>query len=90
MNTIHQHWQEMVAYYGDKESLLLFRKHIKRYLEGLPLLQALTEQLLRANTAAMFELLLAEVGNQLHAAAVTTIGPLLSIIPQAKGEPVMD
>ena len=32
--TIRFHLQEMLAYYGDPHGLVLFRKHLRRYIAG--------------------------------------------------------
>jgi tRNA-dihydrouridine synthase B len=43
---IRLHLTEMVAYYGEKEGLKLFRKHLKRYLEPFAFVQPLLPQML--------------------------------------------
>ena len=46
---IRTHLQEMQRFYGDR-GLILFRKYVKRYLEGMPPLSALGQQLVTATT----------------------------------------
>lgn len=42
------HLSEMVAYYGEKDGVILFRKHLKRYLEPFAFTQAFMPELLSA------------------------------------------
>ncbi|MCA9993390.1 MAG: tRNA-dihydrouridine synthase, partial [Anaerolineales bacterium] len=56
--TIRQHQAEMMAYYG-RRGISAFRKHLKRYLEDLPLLESLLTPLMMAASAAEVQDLLA-------------------------------
>jgi len=57
---IHIHVGEMVAYYGEKEGLKLFRKHLKRYLEPFPETQLLLPEMLAVSEQGELESLLME------------------------------
>ena len=46
---IHLHMKEMVAYYGEQTGLVLFRKHLKEYVSGLPASDYLLPKMLRCN-----------------------------------------
>ena len=58
--TIRLHLQEMLAYYGDPHGLVLFRKHLRRYLSGFAIKPLLT-QLLETERLIEFERLLQAV-----------------------------
>lgn len=64
---IRIHFREMLAYHGNPDGIVLFRKHLKRYLEGLPPTEPLYKKMIVAKTAAAFETLLTcletELGN---------------------------
>ena len=55
---IHIHVREMVAYYGEKEGLKLFRKHLKRYLAPFPETQRLLPEMLAVTNQEALESLL--------------------------------
>ncbi len=58
--TIRFHLKEMLAYYGDPQGLILFRKHLRRYLSGsVPKPQQ--RQMLEAETVDELERLLQSV-----------------------------
>ena len=54
------HANEMVAYYGEAHGLMLFRKHLKRYLEDQPKAERILPQLLQISELGYFEAVLAE------------------------------
>lgn len=58
---IRLHLREMLAYYGDPHGLVLFRKHLKQYVDGRSLPQSLLDALLHTTNAAAFMQLLAEL-----------------------------
>jgi tRNA-dihydrouridine synthase len=51
LETIHDHLSRMVAFYGEKRGVLVFRKHIVRYTRGLPGASKLRPELMRCTTA---------------------------------------
>jgi nifR3 family TIM-barrel protein len=55
---IRLHLAEMVAYYGEKEGLKLFRKHLKRYLEPFAEVQPRLPQMLAVTKQSDLEALL--------------------------------
>ncbi len=55
---IRLHLQEMLAYYGNPDGLILFRRHLKRYLMGLAIKPHL-RQMMATEDVAVFERLLA-------------------------------
>jgi tRNA-dihydrouridine synthase B len=55
---VRLHAQEMVDYYGEKQGLVLFRKHLKQYLSDLLGTSALLPQLLQVTKLAEFNRLL--------------------------------
>ncbi len=57
---IRLHVGEMVAYYGEAHGLTLFRKHLKRYVAGLPELSELEQRLLQTDDTVSFFALLDE------------------------------
>lgn len=61
VNTLCQHGEEMVAYHGEKHGLMQLRKHIKRYLEGLTILQPFEARLLQAMACSQFVALMDEM-----------------------------
>jgi nifR3 family TIM-barrel protein len=58
---IRLHLHEMLAYHGDPHGMILFRKHLKRYLKNLPPTDPICSQMVVAKTTAEFEQLLARV-----------------------------
>jgi hypothetical protein len=54
----------MVAYYGEKEGVKLYRKHMKQYLEPFGFAQGLLPEMLAAKTQAELERLLVESGER--------------------------
>jgi nifR3 family TIM-barrel protein len=68
---IRIHLLEMQRFYGDR-GLILFRKYVKRYLEGMPPLSAMGQQLVTVTTYDDFFRVLDEsVARHGHAAAGT-------------------
>lgn len=59
IGTIRLHLQEMLAYYGNPQGLLLFPRHLKRYFLGMPV-KPLVKQLMAAPSPAAFEEILGE------------------------------
>lgn len=55
------HAREMLAYYGDPHGLVLFRKHLKRYVEDVPGIDVLLDEMLRADASKVFFDLLARL-----------------------------
>lgn len=68
---IRLHLQEMVAYYGVSRGVVLFRKHLKRYLQGITAVSGILEKLVVTTDLAVFEQLLQE--------AETAVPPDLSL-----------
>jgi nifR3 family TIM-barrel protein len=58
---IRLHLHEMLAYHGNPHGLIRFRKHLKRYLDGLPPTEPICCEMVVAKTAAEFETLLARL-----------------------------
>ena len=56
------HWQAMLDYYGPQQGLLLFRKHLKRYLAPLGLERALQRSILTCEDRRQLEALLGQAG----------------------------
>lgn len=77
---IRLHLREMLDYYGDVYGVVLFRKHLKRYLQDVPAVQPLLQQMLRTKETAAFYNLLAAAE-----AAVPAGNPFASL--QNEGEP---
>jgi nifR3 family TIM-barrel protein len=61
---IRLHLQEMLAYHGNPQGMILFRKHLKSYLEGLLPVEEVCKTMVVAKTSAEFESLLAGVEEQ--------------------------
>lgn len=59
--TIRRHLRESVAYYGERDGLALFQRHLRGYLAGKPAKDRLL-RLLRAGDVAAFEAALLEWG----------------------------
>ncbi len=57
------HLQEMLAYYGDPEGLVLSRKHLRRYFKGLAV-RPILQKMLKTSEVAEFERLLLKVEEQ--------------------------
>jgi tRNA-dihydrouridine synthase B len=55
MATIRRHVRSMVAYYDERDGLLLFRKHLVRYLKGVPVPAPTRAALLDTTSLAAFE-----------------------------------
>jgi nifR3 family TIM-barrel protein len=58
--TIRLHLHEMLDYHG-RRGLILFRKHLKRYLKDLPITDPICSEMVVARTTAEFEGLLAQL-----------------------------
>lgn len=76
-NTLRQHGEEMVAYHGEKQGLMQLRKHIKRYLDGLTVLQLFAEGLLQVMGWPQFATLL----NEMESVLVQAVGDRGRIAP---------
>jgi tRNA-dihydrouridine synthase len=57
-NAIRIHLNEMLAYHGDPHGMILFRKHLKRYLKDLPSTDPVCRKMVIAETIPEFENLL--------------------------------
>lgn len=57
---IKEHLEQMVVYHGER-GVILFRKHLKRYLAGMPVLQPYYRRMVRAEAAEEIQMQLAEV-----------------------------
>lgn len=55
------HLREMLAYYGDPHGLVLFRKHLKRYIEAFPTADTFLPLLLQAEQVTAFDMVLQEM-----------------------------
>ncbi len=53
--TIRQHAQAMVSYYGERDGLVLFRKHLVRYLQPLTIAEETRAALLSTTSLPAFE-----------------------------------
>jgi nifR3 family TIM-barrel protein len=58
---VRLHAREMVDYYGQKEGLILFRKHLKQYLLGISGIEALLPQLLQTTDLVSLNRLLDQI-----------------------------
>ena len=72
---IRDHLAQMVACHGER-GLILFRKHVKRYLAGMSSLQSTYRQMATAETREQFEAALAAAEGQY---GVETVGALLRV-----------
>ncbi len=81
--TVRRHGQEVVAYHGEKLGLPMFRKHLKKYLEGLLILAPFEAPLLQVQTLEAFCGLVDEMEQVLIAAVGERgrIAPLI-LLPQ--------
>ena len=59
---ISDHLIQMVAYHGQR-GVILFRKHVKRYLAGMPLLQPYYRKMVSVKTVEEFQMILAEAAD---------------------------
>ncbi len=64
-DTVRLHLREMLAYYGDPDGLVLFRKHLRRYFSGYAV-KALMRPMLVTEDAAEFEALLQKLERELE------------------------
>lgn len=60
VTAVRLHLSEVMAYYGEKAGMPLFRKHLKRYLEGITAVQPLLPAMLQATEQVVLEQLLTE------------------------------
>jgi tRNA-dihydrouridine synthase B len=60
-DTIRLHLKEMLDYHGAPHGLILFRKHLRRYLKGMSV-KPILSQMLVTERQDVFESLLAEIG----------------------------
>ncbi len=58
------HLREMLAYYGDPHGLIRFRKHLKQYLDGRCLAEAMLNELLQTDDADYFCRILTEIRDE--------------------------
>ena len=58
LDGVRLHAREMVGYYGEKQGLVLFRKHLKQYLSGLSGTETVLAQLIHVTKLAEFDKLL--------------------------------
>jgi tRNA-dihydrouridine synthase B len=65
---VRLHLQEMVDYYGQRQGLILFRKHLKRYLTELPGSEALFPQLMQSTELGDFNNILDQLEEPLRLA----------------------
>jgi nifR3 family TIM-barrel protein len=61
VRAIRLHGREMAAYYGERNGLIQFRKHLKRYLADIPGISDSLERMLAVVELADFEALLLEL-----------------------------
>ncbi|MDX1416865.1 MAG: tRNA dihydrouridine synthase DusB [Candidatus Promineifilaceae bacterium] len=66
LSTIRMHLNRMVDYYGERLGLRQFRKHFKHYINGVPVTETLSWQMVREDRLEDFLLLLAELDNTDH------------------------
>ncbi|MCD6520715.1 MAG: tRNA dihydrouridine synthase DusB [Anaerolineae bacterium] len=52
LSVIRRHLRLMVSYYGERMGVVLFRKHVVKYIQGLPGAAALRPRLVHCETAA--------------------------------------
>ncbi len=67
---IRLHAQEMVQYYGELFGLTQFRKHLKRYLDGVSAAESFVPALMQVSTVAALEQLLQQVETAVPPATV--------------------
>ncbi|GAB4275512.1 MAG: tRNA dihydrouridine synthase DusB [Candidatus Promineifilaceae bacterium] len=60
LTAVRVHLEEMVAYYGQPFGIIQFRKHLKRYVAGLPEIEEWLPALLAVEEADLFLTMLAE------------------------------
>ncbi len=61
LDAVRIHSQEMMTYYGERQGLVMFRKHLKRYLEDVPLADGMMPELLQVETAVSFHQLIQSI-----------------------------
>jgi tRNA-dihydrouridine synthase B len=83
VDVIRKHHQLMIGYYGPRGHIL-FRKHIKRYLDGLGLLSTQTRKLVGTETVDQFNRILAELDSLF---GEQSVGDLVDIEP-LKGQKI--
>ncbi len=71
-HAIRLHLHEMLDYHG-RRGLILFRKHLKRYLKDLPPTDAICSEMVVAESTAEFEALLADVEIQFGSYSVINL-----------------
>lgn len=89
--TIRQHQAEMMAYYG-RRGISAFRKHLKRYLAGIPLLEPLLTPLMMAGSANEVQDLLAAAEQRVsqfagppHQVRLAQLFPVTATQPDSAG-----
>ena len=87
LTTVRLHLREMVAYYGDY-GLVLFRKHLDRYLADLPVLAPLLEQMKQAREPRRLRALLREAESIAAVAGTDRLDELEALpLPNARPWP---
>ncbi|MFN2123461.1 MAG: tRNA dihydrouridine synthase [Candidatus Promineifilaceae bacterium] len=66
LDGVRLHAGEMVDYYGEKQGLILFRKHLKQYLTDLSIAETLLAQLLQTTKLEEFNKLLNAIEDPLR------------------------
>jgi nifR3 family TIM-barrel protein len=66
LDGVRLHAGEMVGYYGEKEGLVLFRKHLKQYLSEMPGAELQLPELLQCTNLANLKKILVELEGQLQ------------------------
>jgi tRNA-dihydrouridine synthase len=61
IGVVEFHLREMVAYYGENLGVILFRKHLKQYLTGIPGTAEMLNSMLQAQKQKELEKLLGEI-----------------------------
>lgn len=61
MSTIHEHLREMISYYGEDRGIILFRKHLVRYIDRLEIAQDHRQRLLTCNDWTAFQDIAAQI-----------------------------
>ena len=77
---IRLHLQEMIAYYGNPDGLILFRKHLKRYFAGMAV-RPIMAVMLQTDDLNTFNDLLREL--ETAVAPHHTVNELMKFPPQA-------
>jgi tRNA-dihydrouridine synthase B len=68
MSTIHEHLREMINFYGEDRGIILFRKHLVRYIDHLEIVQDHRQRLLTCSDWTSFQAIAAQIPNNLLSA----------------------